>query len=477
MTTGASYLYCGRPLNFRAAATTTVADDHNECASAGGAMYRFVCITTRDPYPEPERGPSPAGHTLTLLPPLRITSLLPLELLYRAEPARLEGRVAPGGQAALHELRVRDGVEVRVRLEGFGWSTPLSVSPGAAASYGARLRLQDARGRRLHLEARVHVRRDDALELSVAAPYWIVNRTGLPLVFRAEGAAGEAAGQDDDHEAARDVRPLPFSPAEVEAGPALQARLGRGLADGGGWCAAFPLGPGTHVRLLSARGGSVYAVGVSVLAGRGRYRRTNVVTLSPRYQLHNDTSTALRLAQKCAATTLGDPGARATHLLAAPGCHLAWHWPRWERERLLCVRPEGGTAWSGGFSLETERSLHLSVEGRILRAEVAARGAALLVVLSEAEGAPPPLRLVNRSPVALMFRQAGGREESVLGARCVLECALPEPEGPQAVSVRAPGGPRLTVQLDRPLVHRLHYQNFLYIAFTAGTHRYATIFC
>lgn len=51
-------------------------------------------------------------------------------------------------------------------------------------------------------------------------------------------------------------------------------------------------------------GERVYAVGVSVRAGRGRYRRTNIVTLAPRYQLHNNTTRTLQFAQACAATTL-----------------------------------------------------------------------------------------------------------------------------------------------------------------------------
>lgn len=63
------------------------------------------------------------------------------------------------------------------------------------------------------------------------------------------------------------------------------------------------------VKRLEARGGGeggerAFAVGVAVRAGRGRYRRTNIVTLTPRYQLHNNTSHCLQFAQKCTATTL-----------------------------------------------------------------------------------------------------------------------------------------------------------------------------
>lgn len=42
---------------------------------------------------------------------------------------------------------------------------------------------------------------------------------------------------------------------------------------------------------------------------------------------------------------------------------------------------------------------------QLLRVEVVAQGAALLVVLSAARGEPPPLRIDNFSPVAIMFHQ------------------------------------------------------------------------
>lgn len=73
------------------------------------------------------------------------------------------------------------------------------------------------------------------------------------------------------------------------------------------WCSPFGLGPGVTVKKLESRGGEAeraFAVGVSVRAGRGRYRRTNIVTLTPRYQLHNNTPHRLQFAQKCTATTL-----------------------------------------------------------------------------------------------------------------------------------------------------------------------------
>ena len=42
----------------------------------------------------------------------------------------------------------------------------------------------------------------------------------------------------------------------------------------------------------------VYNIGIEVRQGRGRYRDTNIVTFSPRYQLDNRSSHKLAFAQK-----------------------------------------------------------------------------------------------------------------------------------------------------------------------------------
>lgn len=177
-----------------------------------------------------------------------------------------------------------------------------------------------------------------------------------------------------------------------------------------------------------------------------------------------------------------DPGAVATHVSAVAGCYLPWHWARWTRDHLLCVRvlapqaagaPAPRTAWSGGFRIDAARSLHVACrEGGaayvFVRVEVVPQGCSLFVVLSDAEAAPAPLRLDNLSPVAVMFHQAGCAEEAVVGAHASVRWALPEPEGRRELFVRAPDGPRTALPLDAlPAKHQLVYQNFIYVAFVA----------
>ena len=48
-------------------------------------------------------------------------------------------------------------------------------------------------------------------QLTIAAPFWLVNKSGLPVVFRQDSSDSEAAGQFDEHERARSITPLLFS--------------------------------------------------------------------------------------------------------------------------------------------------------------------------------------------------------------------------------------------------------------------------
>ncbi|XP_028160123.1 vacuolar protein sorting-associated protein 13D-like [Ostrinia furnacalis] len=484
------------------AAPTQRALLHYECRAPPDHVYRFCCSIVRERFPA-ERGPAIAGHTLTLVPALRLENLLPLELHYRAAgppapappaapAAGVAGALASGHTRSFHELNVEEGVELCVKLEGFGWSSALSVGgAGAGAAFTARLKLRDARARRLYLNARVTSTNTAGIKVSVSAAYWLVNRTGLPLVFRAEGAASEAAGQGAEHELARVVAPLLFSFASADGGPTLSARLGTGRATNPEWCSPFGLGPGVAVKRLVSRGGEgadderEYTVGVSVRAGRGRYRHTNIVTLTPRYQLHNNSPYRLQFAQHCTATELADPGAEATHVTAVAGCWLPWHWARADKPRLLCVRVLGAdgprTHWSGPARVDAHRALHLAcreiggVAGGgsagylLVRAEVVSEAASLFVLLSDAAAAPPPVRIDNYAPVSIMFHQVGCSEESVVGAHGRARWALPLPEGERAVLLRAPGGTRATLQLDalHAAPQRLFYQNFIYVAIAA----------
>ena len=107
-----------------------------------------------------------------------------------------------------------------------------------------------------------------------------------------------------------------------------------------------------------------YLTGIDVRVGKGRYRNTHIVTVSPRFQIHNLSPFKMQIAQRCYANSFQDPEAEATHLQAFPKSTLAFHWPRLDFDQLLCVRlvqdKTNTSQWSGGFPIDDVDSFHVT---------------------------------------------------------------------------------------------------------------------
>jgi len=67
-------------------------------------------------------------------------------------------------------------------------------------SVAARLKMLDGQKRIIFMTARV--RREDGgmVTIALCCPIWIINKSGLPIVCKQEGASAEAAGQFQEHE-------------------------------------------------------------------------------------------------------------------------------------------------------------------------------------------------------------------------------------------------------------------------------------
>lgn len=127
------------------------------------------------------------------------------------------------------------------------------ILPQNTGSFTGRMRLSDQKNRILFIHATVIVEKGSAVRINITAPYWIINKTGLPLVFKQEGASSEFAGQFEENENGRMLTPLLFSFNDEEITGTLAVRLGKGLHPNGTpqWCQNFLLQPGVQVLLLT----------------------------------------------------------------------------------------------------------------------------------------------------------------------------------------------------------------------------------
>lgn len=295
--------FCERSIHWRdMEEATDVQQWYRACKSIRDKCFRFIAAIHRDGYPTKEFNTMP-GHSIVLLPPLRLHNLLPCDLLYKLASG-CQGRVSPSETANVYDADLESQTEITLTLDSYPGAEKFVISSAHTGSIDYRLRLTDVKGRALILRASIQMLKGCGLQITISAPYWLINRTGLPLVFRQEGVAQESAGQFEENEQARLVSPLMFSFTDPDASPALTVRLGKRYGASSPWCQPFNLHKDIlHQQLRSSVSNETFIIGTEVRCGRGRYSKTRVVTFSPRFQLYNRSSYKLQFAQKCYANS------------------------------------------------------------------------------------------------------------------------------------------------------------------------------
>lgn len=110
------------------------------------------------------------------------------------------------------------------------------------------IRLYDLDNRELHVYASVSLIRGGALSINFWVPFWLINRSGIPLIVKQDAAFKESAGQVSDHEKAKDRNPLMFAFVEEGCPKQLMARVGKKMVSEPGFkpqfSRPFSLAPG-----------------------------------------------------------------------------------------------------------------------------------------------------------------------------------------------------------------------------------------
>lgn len=116
------------------------------------------------------------------------------------------------------------------------------------------MKLLDEDDRELHLYASVSVIRGGVLSIYLWVPFWIVNRSGIPLIIKQESSTKKAAGQVADHEEAKDRHPLMFSFSDYACPFQCAVRVGKKIVRESGYrprySQAFSLVPGIQSKKL-----------------------------------------------------------------------------------------------------------------------------------------------------------------------------------------------------------------------------------
>ncbi|DAA21309.1 TPA: vacuolar protein sorting 13 homolog D [Bos taurus] len=495
---GLGVFFCKAPIHWtNVVKTAEVSSSKRECHSMDtekSRFFRFCVAIKKENYPDymPSNIFSDSakqifrqpGHTIYLLPTVVICNLLPCELDFYVKGMPINGTLKPGKEVALHTADTSQNIELGVSLENFPLCKELLIPPGTQ-NYMVRMRLYDTNRRQLNLTIRIVCRAEGSLKIFISAPYWLINKTGLPLIFRQDNAKTDAAGQFEEHELARSLSPLLFCYADKEQPNLCTMRIGRGIHPEGmpGWCQGFSLDGGSGVRALRViqqgnRPGLIYNIGIDVKKGRGRYIDTCMVIFAPRYLLDNKSSHKLAFAQREFARGQGTANPEG-YISTLPGSSVVFHWPRNDYDQLLCVRlmDVPNCIWSGGFEVNKNNSFHINMRDTLgkcffLRVEITLRGATYRISFSDTDQLPTPFRIDNFSKVPVVFTQHGVAEPRLrteVKPMTSLDYAWDEPTLPPFITltVKGAGSSEISCNMnDFQDNQQLYYENFIYIAAT-----------
>ncbi|XP_028308916.1 vacuolar protein sorting-associated protein 13D isoform X3 [Gouania willdenowi] len=504
---GLGMFFCKVPIHWTTVERPgEISTSKRECQSADfdnnmKSNFRFCVVIQKENYPDQQSAKRQdsgstkqiyrqPGHNIYLLPTMVLANLLPCDINYYIKGTSIKGTLKPGKEAVLHAADTSQNMELGVLLESFPLCKELLIPPGTQ-NYVVRMRLYDTNKRLLCLTIRIVLRAQGALKILISAPYWLINKTGLPLIFRQDNGKSDAAGQFEEHELARSLSPLLFCYTDKEQPAMCTMRIGKGIHPGGvpGWCQGFSLDGGSGVRAVKViqhgnRPGLIYNIGISVRKGKGRYRDTHIVTFAPRYLLDNCSTHKLAFAQREFARGKGTTNPEG-YISTLPGSSVVFHWPRNDYDQLLCVRVMDmqHCTWSGGFEVNKPKSFHVNMRDTMgncffLRTEITLKGATYLISFTDTDQLPPPFRIDNISEVPIQFHQHGVadiRLHTEVKASSVLDYACDEPTLPPYLTLIVKGAGSSEVTADMNFFreyNKLYYENFIYIA---ATHTFSRI--
>ncbi|XP_067643224.1 intermembrane lipid transfer protein Vps13D isoform X2 [Eurosta solidaginis] len=447
-------------------------DELFSCYGKNKAVFYTLVEIRKAKYPN--RDLNTPGHTITLLPPLKLRNMLSCDLLFKVS-GHIQGRINSSEVVNIHTINACDSFVLSITLDNYKLSGQLKIPMGHTGIVEPKLKLIDILNRELYLRVSIQSFQGKGMEIFISAPIWILNRTGLPLVYRQEGTNRIGSGQFDEHEQARIVSPLLFSFSDQEGSPSLEIRLGNSYGNNNPWCKSFNIHKETYQRQLRAeRYKGCYAIGINIRRGRGLYSWTTFIILSPRYQLYNKSTRKLEFSQKC---DIKKPdSANAEHIISAmPGSNFPFHWPNYEQEPLLCVRISDVSFchWSHGIPINEVHSIYINIRNDLgemffLRLEVISKGATYFFIFSDANSLPPPIRIDNYSEIIIHFYQYGCKPHwrCTVRSQSSLAYALDDPLGAHMLQIEAPGGNSIEFPLNKMgNSNSITYANFIYIAF------------
>ncbi|CAF3844146.1 unnamed protein product [Rotaria sordida] len=465
------------------------------CSINGKEAVYYVCFQSKQTCLLTYQDHTFSLYELSIFPPLTIYNLLPCTLNFEIPSHPQKFELSAYKFHKEHVLNIAQGINIIFATNLYHMNKPIclpSINDLHRMKYThQRIIFYDNSQRELIVDITIVCIVKYRLKLFVSVPYVLLNKSGIPLIFKDINSRVEAAGQNKEDEIALNREPLLFSFNDSNRNNTCVMRVGTGLhlhQDGRPqWSQRFSLEHGSTYRQLKVRlsrnsSDWNYSISIDVHSGHGHLKKkTKFIFFNARYIICNQSSYDLLIAQR----HIVDNTSNWLHVLQH--ANVAYHWPRTDIEQLLCVRVMDDDQyplihWSGGFQIDSIDAFHINMRYEngqclILRVQVIERNGTYFVVFMDSNQMPVPFRIYNRSDVPIQFYQTETREDlshlrTIIQPHQSIDYAWDEPTFKPTITCSIIDGTKATYDLLKlGSADDLHYQNYIYLTFEETFHR------
>lgn len=353
---------------------------------------------------------------IKLSAPVTLENLLPYDFKYRiydkATKKDWTNFLRKGGVSPVHVVELSHLLLLSIDMQDtvFKASDFSIINPGNNEEFRkeGRIVVKDDQGLPLHLSLHYFKipNSGGAFKVTVYSPYVVLNKTGVDVRVRAKSflqQAKPAAGQfplmdtsNQDHPKA-----LPFMFSFGNDDHRNRALLKIADSEWSKPQSFEAIGSTTEVVLNSANKDKEIHVGVTVESGQGKYKLTKVVTLAPRFVLHN----------KIEGEILVRESSSSGYLTLSDGALQPLHFMQKSKVKQLCLcYPGVNNQWTSPFNIADIGTQYVKIakagqRQNLVKVEILMENSTVFVNFSM-ETKTWPYSVRNESDIEFMFWQA-----------------------------------------------------------------------
>ncbi|KAI7898920.1 uncharacterized protein BX663DRAFT_555462 [Cokeromyces recurvatus] len=343
-------------------------------------------------------------------PPIEVENLLPFDfdliLTNELTNEKLTTYVSKGEIAQVHDMKSDAAlvIAIDIKSERYKCSDPTIIrTKPYDYIIGEKLVVNDQNDIQIILQMNLTRSRDnDALHISIYAPYLIFNKTGLPVCLRKRQNVYHQAQQPVEHIPAYIegdiVEPVIFSYPGVDNRNRAQISINDSK-----WSEPISfeaVGNSQDVTLHSKYDKLARHAGIKVEEGVGILRLTKVVTITPRYILKNKMSVGLKFCEFGMEDVSEIAAGQKMVLYQTSHSHVRW----------LCLQLQHlENTWSSPVDIQEIGKTFVKVDKEdrtipyLVRVSVHIKDSTLFITFNEDDDWP--YYIVNNSSVDVQFRQ------------------------------------------------------------------------